>query len=880
MARVCAVAEARAAAPTCRRTDAGGDARSIELEPGRYLVVASAPGWIPARPRNPILVVRGELARVDLELVRGGVALSGVVEDLTGGTIEDALVLAYSVRRAPGSGIPPLATASSDAEGRFTLFAAPGPVRLVAQASGYASARMLAHAPSESNEIIMVPGGQILGRVLWQEGGPVERARVSAVPAGEDEPRPADTRSVLTTADGEYEISNLPPGRYALVVRVAGGVGRSPHSLELHIGESVRAPDISVIRAPALKVAVRYSDDSPCVAGSVALREQKRWELVRASIAADGVAWVPGALPGRYSVTIDCLGAVAPVEAGELAVPKGIANVQAVYRVERGLTLTGTLQTTSGTAVAGRSIDAVLVEPADSSSRVFGTTDARGGFELTGLMPDGKYALFADESPVEPSEITLPSLAPVSDVVLTIPDPAVVYGTVALSGGSPVPGVAVLATSSDAGSLRTLTDATGAYRFEAMTPSEYTFNVQSESAVLAGPPDVEPTKTVTLAPGDDVEVSFTVERSDGEISGTVVGSDGAPIADAGVGARRVSGGTAATQVDERQLAAASGSFSTLSDSEGRFVLSELAVGSYTVYADGPGGGRATAAAVAVGANIELRLEGTSSVRGKATYLDGKAPQAFVATLAGSGNSAPRLQEMFVGTNGRWEFEDLPEGKYKIGILADQGSGRAAFSISKAREEVTVELVRGESLRGKVVRGLDGGPVPDHLVFVESVEGWADALASPIYGRHVKTSPDGTFVYENPPLGTVQVRAVPSSPASQLGDNIAFVTVTATKPAFATIVVFPESTGDGDIGFTWAWPPLETSPYDFKYVVDSVEPGGPAAAVLQVGDEIVLVNEHDVTEGQFLTLLRLIPPRKGTRLEFITASEHTFEIVAR
>jgi hypothetical protein len=95
------------------------------------------------------------------------------------------------------------------------------------------------------------------------------------------------------------------------------------------------------------------------------------------------------------------------------------------------------------------------------------------------------------------------------------------------------------------------------------------------------------------------------------------------------------------------------------------------------------------------------------VRGKAAHLDGETPEVFVATLAGAGNSALLLQEMFVGTHGAWEFDDLPDGDYKIGILADEGSGRAVFSTALDREGINVELVKGGSLRGQVVSGLDG-----------------------------------------------------------------------------------------------------------------------------------------------------------------------------
>src|SRR5690606_16837043 len=102
-ARVCLLVVGRAvSAQSCALTDSSGFVDDFELPNGeRWRVSTSAEGFRPSIVPRP-----GELrpsgARVRVTLRRGGVRLTGIVEDATGGTIEGALV---SVEDAIGLGV-------------------------------------------------------------------------------------------------------------------------------------------------------------------------------------------------------------------------------------------------------------------------------------------------------------------------------------------------------------------------------------------------------------------------------------------------------------------------------------------------------------------------------------------------------------------------------------------------------------------------------------------------------------------------------------------------------------------------------------------------------------------------------------------------------
>ncbi|MDQ3283543.1 MAG: hypothetical protein M3Q69_19245, partial [Acidobacteriota bacterium] len=128
------------------QTNGSGDARIEALLPGRWLVQATEPSTR-SRAEAAVEIRAGEPAAMELD-IREPSALAGVVRQPNGSTAGGASVICLF---AGPSGLPQLARAATDAEGRFTMdLPTPPPQQLqcgVATASGQIGAYRIAPGP-------------------------------------------------------------------------------------------------------------------------------------------------------------------------------------------------------------------------------------------------------------------------------------------------------------------------------------------------------------------------------------------------------------------------------------------------------------------------------------------------------------------------------------------------------------------------------------------------------------------------------------------------------------------------------------------------------------------------------------------------------------
>lgn len=184
--------------------------------PGPWTVFASAPHVL----LNPV-TTRGE--PVELRVIAGA-ELHGAVTDAAGRAVQSFTVM-ISHR------VGPLRTEGEDArhvvaaDGRFSFRGlAPGPVRVVVAALGYAS--------SEAADVELVPsrpaqvnfelreGAKVGGQVVDRKSrAPLEGARVSL--EGHEDSTLVAMPSARSDADGGFLLSGLSPGRRSLFVAAA-----------------------------------------------------------------------------------------------------------------------------------------------------------------------------------------------------------------------------------------------------------------------------------------------------------------------------------------------------------------------------------------------------------------------------------------------------------------------------------------------------------------------------------------------------------------------------------------------------------------------------------------------------------------------------------
>jgi hypothetical protein len=195
-----------------------------ELEPGVYSVVATAPGYVPAR-RDGVQAGTQGLA---LTLERG-TTLSGRVIDRESG----APVPAFTIVASPHAGSLPRSMARSEsilsADGRFVIAGlAPATYIVRAAAHGYAPSRSVrVQVQSETKneiEIALMRGGRVHGTVVDEQTNmPIAGARVSCegnILAGNDSAL-AVLASSMTDARGFFELRGVGVGLRSIVVAAA-----------------------------------------------------------------------------------------------------------------------------------------------------------------------------------------------------------------------------------------------------------------------------------------------------------------------------------------------------------------------------------------------------------------------------------------------------------------------------------------------------------------------------------------------------------------------------------------------------------------------------------------------------------------------------------
>jgi hypothetical protein len=313
-ARVCAlfaVSEPTAPAPgRCTVTDEHGRWTLRELGPSSYRVAASAAGYTTARAEDgrALSPQSDPTELITIVLSRSGVALVGHVADATGGIVPHATVRAITWT-TPAT----IIEVESDDDGRFELWLAAGPVTLLAQAPGYASANAFATAPSNDAELVLTPGGEIRGRVIAaHDERPLAGALVRVTPIGL--PMQTTQRTAFSGPDGAFTVDSLEPNRYLVTAEADGA--RSDDDTSVAVGLGGVVDDITLRVSHAAQVDGRVviaGRNAACPEGSVTLyptgtatpNDPPRPTLV-AEIEAEGRVHFGSVPRGRYGVRPEC----------------------------------------------------------------------------------------------------------------------------------------------------------------------------------------------------------------------------------------------------------------------------------------------------------------------------------------------------------------------------------------------------------------------------------------------------------------------------------------------------------------------------------------------------------------------------------------------
>ncbi|MDC0666915.1 carboxypeptidase-like regulatory domain-containing protein [Nannocystis radixulma] len=580
----------------CAQADQGGQ-YELHVRPGVYVVRASAPAHLPASfSRVPdsldesLLPVAAEerLTGIDVILRPGGVLVRGVVRDLSGGEIENALVT--------GDG----SFARSDSEGRFLLWARPGVLQLRGWAEGYATNIDEGPAGEHEFDIVLEPESILAGKVVLPGGGPVADARVTA--------RSLDGWADHETAsgtDGFFRFRGLSPGRYALHAESDSVVVRPEQQVGLGFGQTL--DDLTLTARPALFVGGRLltTTGAPCPRGSLYMTGESMPDGKRSETDESGSARIRGLLPGEYVLSVQCDGFL-PIESRTLTLStQSVGDL--VWEADRGRAIRGRVLAASGKpsqdlVVHARQQASDKQGPRVSASTRLGTN---GSFELTGLVA-GRYDVLVRPGPQEPTalevsmEVSLSQDRDTEDVEIVLPAVGEVAGTVRDLQGHGLDRVQVHLFGDMSGAETWTTDR-GEFRFPRVQTGRYSVFATRQSRPLRGPGTTGTAQREVEIRADELErVELVVEAADAFIRGQVVDGSGGPIVDAYVQTQSEaeSGGQAFSYLDR----------AILTDADGRFTVSGLLPGKYTVKASRKAGGESLVAHVETGSAVVLTID--------------------------------------------------------------------------------------------------------------------------------------------------------------------------------------------------------------------------------------------------------------------------------
>ncbi len=665
---------------------------------------------------------------------------------------------------------PWLPWAVTDSAGRFSIAGLPpGECEVEVRAPGFPAARSerLEGEPGAVLEITVTlrAGAALDLRVTDPSGYPLSGATVDlyrsagtsggpsmAIAMGHREARGDPELTAFTDEEGLGHLASVPVGAVRLRLSRPGSVSRTIDTIEvpaegIDIGDQVLEPGVT------LTGTTLGPDGEPVGEAEVALERNPQVPLFRVEVTSDE--------DGRFSIPdLDPSGGVYLQARAEGLVPEAPLKVElppegeievamAEERILEGLVL----DARSDSPVEGASVS--LGFQRETSIPGVGNygrfsmgvgnsqTDASGRFLFDGLW-DGEFEIYAHaEGMRRVQQKVMIGAADPEPVVIRLEPGLELRGRVETADGEPAVGVVVTASpasrsrrSGMTDSSRTQSDADGRFHFDALGPGTQRVWARSEEGQSA---------QTTAEAGQPDEVVLRLPRG-GAIRGTVSGPDGSPLA----GARVSAYGSGVSQ-----------SVSDETGADGRFGLTDVGPGSWTVWASAEGLARASEdVEVPEGetVTVDLRLERGATVTGEILGLSASELESCMVRVDGGGRAGPT-------PDGAFRIAGVPSGERQV--VAIEMTTRRSRSVgvfvpeTGESERVVIDFAAGLTVYGRVLRGSTG--VPGLTV---SVHGVATAAS----GETV-SGPDGGWRVEGLEPGEYQIAAHSRSGEVLAGDHV-------------------------------------------------------------------------------------------------------------
>lgn len=239
------------------------------------------------------------------------------------------------------------------------------------------------------------------------------------------------------------------------------------------------------------------------------------------------------------------------------------------------------------------------------------------------------------------------------DLALKFSQGASVEGRVTNGEGLPIAQATISIFATQTREARAVAaDFDGSFEISGLSPDRYRLVASAPNSGLSQStnPPPESTKQVELAANGRTEVSFALSLKQGSLRGKVYEAQGEPLANCIVVLHGNDG-----RVERR----------TVSDNQGVFIFEALWEGPHSVTAYVDGVGQATADAVNLDQELQLRVESYGRVCGQVQW---ETP-IFRVRLSSNDSKTLTYEEEFSGTQQRWCISQVKTGAYKATLFA-------------------------------------------------------------------------------------------------------------------------------------------------------------------------------------------------------------------
>ncbi len=678
---------------------ADGSFQLVGVDAGRYRLRVEAPGIFTSEVR--FVNVPSDALRL---VVARKVAVRGAVVDPAGGPVAGLSV------SLGGFGATGVHAATTDATGAFAFDELPEGIYQAWVAAGDRAApavrvERLGAGPFDPVTLTMAPAQIVRGRVVDSITGNGVAAAVRLMADGSEEP----ARFGRSSADGVFEIGGVPGGRWSAEAFAPGYT--AVEALSFEVGGAF-SPVISLRPGAVIEGVVVDPDGVPVRGAQISASGQGQGgRAINAS--AQVLAEISGRMTGQAQ------GLVVPgqrfIAHGELGVlegpipfppPPGASAVRVASIVEEG--------------------DAQQAAPLPVPPELepMFVSDDEGRFRVTGLVP-GRYrvrAVHPDFADGQSDQLRLTAGKRIINVKVVMVPGVIVTGLVTDDHDEPVVGAQIIADTGagDVAPEQAMLDS----RLQAITGPDgrYRLGPVARDVTLRASAARHGTVTRKLALGkagqqrEERREDFVLPAADAVLRGRVRDPSGFAVRGASV---TVVGDDAAGR-------------SAVTDEAGRFVIANLAPGSYSVDLDHPKFPSARRKGHTGEDEVEMELPLGGGLA--AIVRDAHNREPLVGVHVSARGPGRATAEAVTDEHGAFELAPLAAGKWSLSFeLAGHvpGTGNVTIVAGDRPGEVTLhdqlfELERGATVAG-VVRDGNGDRVRGAEVKVGSATGTSDEL---------------------------------------------------------------------------------------------------------------------------------------------------------